>query len=64
LYLASFAKTYATLPDAQLRAYLGFLKSDAGRHFNAVAMGAFAAALADASAAFGRELPGKVKQPT
>ena len=57
LFMASFARTYRAVPSADLSQYVAFLKSDAGRHFNGVALAALAAALTDASAAFGHGLP-------
>ena len=57
LFMASFARTYRGVPAADLSQYVAFLKSDAGRHFNGVALAALSAALTDASAAFGQGLP-------
>lgn len=59
---ASYATTYAVLPLSDLRAYLRFLQSDAGRHFNAVGARAFGAAMVQASTEFGRRLPGTKDQ--
>jgi hypothetical protein len=56
--LASFAVAYSTMSMAELVAYVGFLKSGAGRHFSAVGARAFSAAMVDAAAEFGRALPG------
>jgi hypothetical protein len=58
ILLASFAATYSSLPTSDLAAYVEFLKSDAGRHFNAVGMRAISAAMLKAAADFGRTLPG------
>ena len=57
LFMASFARTYRAVPPADLSQYVAFMQSDAGRHFNAVALAALSAALTDASAAFGQGLP-------
>ena len=59
---ASFATTYAVLPLNDLRSYLRFLQSDAGRHFNAVGARAFSAAMVQGSTEFGRRLPGTKDQ--
>jgi hypothetical protein len=58
LSLASFAVAYASLSPAELEAYVDFLKSDAGRHYNSVTMRAFGAAMLDAAAELGRAAPG------
>lgn len=58
LVLASSAMAYAPLPTADLAQYVTFLKSDAGRHFNDVSLKAFSSAMVEASAEFGRGLPG------
>lgn len=58
LSLASFAVAYASLSAAELEAYLDFLKSDAGRHYNSVTMRAFGTAMLDAAAELGRAAPG------
>ncbi len=58
LLMAGFVKTYAPLTDDELSDYVGFLKSDAGQHFNDLGVRALEAALVDAAAAFGRSLPG------
>lgn len=58
LSLASFAVAYASLSPTELEAYVNFLKSDAGRHYNSVTMRAFGAAMLDAAAELGRAAPG------
>jgi hypothetical protein len=58
MMLASFAHTYAKIPSQQLRQYVAFIRTPAGRQFNAAAMEAMAAALTDAAAEMGRRLPG------
>lgn len=62
LSLAAMALTYETAPIGELGAYLDFLKSDAGRHFNDLGMAAVDAAMVEASAEFGRRLPGSKDQ--
>lgn len=57
LMLVSFATTYATLTPAQLREYTEFMQSDAGRHFNDVAIEALDQALTEAAGELGRRLP-------
>lgn len=56
--LAIYARTYSRLPTAELRKYVDFMKTKAGRHFMDVSFEAFTAAMVDASAEFGRGLPG------
>jgi len=56
--LASFAVAYSSLSTEELAGYVDFLKSEAGRHFSAVAARAFSAAMLDAAAELGRFLPG------
>lgn len=58
LALASFAVAYASLSPAELEAYLVFLKSDAGRHYNSVTMRAFGTAMLEAAVELGRAAPG------
>lgn len=58
LTLASFAKAYETLSTFQLRQYVEFLSSEAGRHFTGVGLRAFSESLVEASVEFGRRLPG------
>ena len=58
LSLASFAVAYASLSAAELQAYVDFLKSEAGRHYNSVTMLAFGTAMLDAAAELGRAAPG------
>jgi hypothetical protein len=64
LMLASFAKTYASLPTPELAQYVTVLKSDAGSHFNDLVNRAVDAALVDASTEFGRSIPNLKDQPT
>jgi hypothetical protein len=59
---ASYATAYAELPLRDLRAYLRFMQSDAGRHFNTVGARAFGAAMVSGSTEFGRRLPGTKDQ--
>jgi hypothetical protein len=54
--MAAMARVYAGTSTPELSQYLDFLRGDAGRHFNAGR--ALDAALTDASAEFGRRLPG------
>lgn len=54
---ASFAKTYATLNDAELKRYVDFLKTPAGQHFYTLTLSGLNAALADAGREFGARLP-------
>ena len=56
--LAISPHTYAKIPSQQLRQYVAFIRTPAGRQFNAAAMEAMAAALTDAAAEMGRRLPG------
>jgi len=56
--LASYAKSYATLPSMELAQYVAFLKSEPGRHFVDVGLKALNAALVVGSTEFGRRLPG------
>ncbi len=58
LSLAGFAKAYAELPQPQLQAYVAFMKSAAGSHFNTLCLAALDAALTDAANELGRRLPG------
>lgn len=60
--LASFARTYASLPTEQLRRYVAFLKSGAGRQYNDLGIEALDAALTEAAAELGRKLPGTKDQ--
>lgn len=62
LALAGSAITYESASTGELAAYVDFLKSDAGRHFSAVGNGAVDAAMVEASAEFGRRLPGSRDQ--
>ncbi|HVK31987.1 MAG TPA: hypothetical protein VM845_05725 [Burkholderiaceae bacterium] len=55
--LASFAGTYATLSPSQMQDYVNFIKSGAGSHFNTIGIVALDAALTDAAAELGRNLP-------
>lgn len=58
MLLASFANAYASIPTAQLRLYVDFIRTPAGTQFNTVATAALEAALTDAAAEMGRRLPG------
>ena len=58
LSLAGFAAAYSSLPTADLEGYVDFMKSDAGRHFSAIGMRAFSAAMFEAAAELGRTAPG------
>ena len=58
LSLAGYAVAFSAVPTADLAAYVDFLKSEAGRHFRAVATRAYSAAMIDAATQFGRALPG------
>lgn len=58
LSLASMALAYVELPTSELSRYVGFLKSEPGRHFTSVGLKALGAALIDAAAELGRRLPG------
>ncbi len=55
---ASIAVTYASAPASDLRDYIEFLQTDAGRHFNALVVKALQTAVTDAAQEFGRRLPG------
>jgi hypothetical protein len=55
--LVGFARTYATLSPSQVQDYVNFTKSGAGSHFNAICIVALDAALTDAAAELGRNLP-------
>lgn len=56
--MASFARTYAKVPSAQLRQYVAFIRTPAGTAFNDVVLQALEAALTDAASEMGRSLPG------
>lgn len=56
--LASSALTYASVGEGELAAYVDFLRSEAGRHFNALVIRALVAAMSEASTEMGRRLPG------
>lgn len=58
MMLASFAQTYDRIPDNQLRQYVAFIRTPAGRQFNEAGLQALEAALTDAAADMGRRLPG------
>lgn len=62
LALAGMAITYEPVATGELGAYLDFLKSDAGRHFSDLGNAAVDAAMVEASADFGRRLPGSRDQ--
>lgn len=62
LALAGMAITYEAAATGELGAYLDFLKSDAGRHFSDLGNAAIDAAMVEASADFGRRLPGSRDQ--
>lgn len=62
LALAGMALTYEAAATGELGAYLDFLKSDAGRHFSDLGNAAIDAAMVEASADFGRRLPGSRDQ--
>jgi hypothetical protein len=63
--LAGSARTYRTLNDDELRLYVNFQSSVAGRHFNDLCARAIDGALADASADMGRQLgSGKESKPS
>jgi len=55
--LAGFARAYEPLSTEQLRSYVAFLKSEAGKHYDEVCMQALDAALTEAAADLGRKLP-------
>lgn len=55
---SQFAAGYSSLSTDDLKAYLEFLKSDAGRHYSAVSTRAYGAAMVKAANEFGRSLPG------
>lgn len=55
--LALFARAYAPLSTPHLKSYVAFLKSEAGRQYNALGMEALDAALTQAAADIGRKLP-------
>jgi hypothetical protein len=57
LALAGFAKAYDSLPTEHLQRYVAFLKSAAGKHFNALGIESLNAALMEAAADLGRRLP-------
>lgn len=54
--LAGFAKTYESLTQDNLRAYINFLRSEAGARFNALSSEALDAAMSEASNEVGRRL--------
>ena len=56
LSLAGYARMYDPLPTVEMQAYLAFLKSDAGSHFNEVTSRAFDAAMVAASTELGRSI--------
>lgn len=56
--LASTAVTYGPVAVGELAAYVDFLRSDAGRHYNALVIQALVEAVSEASAEMGRRLPG------
>jgi hypothetical protein len=56
--IAGAATTYAPLSDTELEDYVVFLKSEAGRHYNAVAGRAITDAMLRAATVLGRALPG------
>jgi hypothetical protein len=62
LALAGMALTYEGAEAGALGAYLDFLRSDAGRHFSDLGNAAIDAAMVEASAEFGRRLPGSRDQ--
>jgi len=62
--LAAFAGIYPSLPDAELEAYLDFLKSPPGRHFVDVGIHAVGAALFAAAIDFGGALGQTRDKPT
>jgi hypothetical protein len=55
--LAGFARAYEALSTEQLRSYVAFLKSKAGKHYDEVCMQALEAALTEAATELGRRLP-------
>ncbi len=57
LMTAAFALTYEKLTDADLVAYVSFLKSPAGQRFNNVSIRALNAAMSDATEDFARSIP-------
>lgn len=63
LSLAMYAKTYDSLPTADLASYVAFLQSREGRHFNDVGVEALDAALIEAATEFGREVARGRPQP-
>ncbi len=56
--MLAFARSYAALPTEDLKRYVQFMKTKAGRHFNATAFNAFMEALKEGATEFGRRLPG------
>ena len=54
---ASYARTYANVPDADLSKYLAFLESSAGARFIEVALQALDAALVEGATELGRSIP-------
>jgi hypothetical protein len=58
LSLASYAAAYASVPTAELEAYVDFLKSEAGRQFVAIGTRALSAVMFDAAAELARTVPG------
>lgn len=61
LIVASFAQAYMPLTDEELKRYVGFLKSPAGKRHTALALHALHAALDDAEAWFVRNAPEAMK---
>lgn len=58
LSMALSARTYAPLADRELEAYVRFIETDSGQHFNDVTLKAFIGTLSEAAAELGRRLPG------
>lgn len=56
LTLAGYARMYDPLPTVDLQAYLAFMQTEAGSHFNEVTMQAFDAAMVAASTELGRSI--------
>lgn len=58
MMLASSARTYEPAALGDLAAYVDFLRSDAGRHYNRLGIDALIAAMSEAAAEMGRRMPG------